>query len=374
MLLRLVPPLLILLFQFTFVDSDRLFQEGFFAFEDIPGNSGDPNTPFSTHTERATDGVTTTSAYTTTSPHFPIYTGSIANTSDRYLHYLRYAKSAEEQGIALIGAGDAEIETARLKFVKKNNYQSIPRPTKNFTVRAALRWNPSDFAIQVGETYEVAVYGNDTGYGDQFWNDGGIRVDAAGYSSYFDSVSNCYVSLGRCRPYLKKRRRLPEANWMSLACAIGEYVRPLANIEAGKEAEYRWMPLDESALIGTMFNVGKATTFRAVYSGQLICFANDAYNLYWNNYGSLQVTVTRVSWPPSSDAVYEPLTFPSCDSAQVVYVNKGENDGSNPSKVKCNPSSGGSGWKDEDIRRTSGTYGFAAPDSIYADLPPEALA
>ena len=28
--------------------------------------------------------------------------------------------------------------------------------------------------------------------------------------------------------------------------------------------------------------------FRANYTGQLICFANDAHTLYWNNYGQLK--------------------------------------------------------------------------------------
>jgi len=72
---------------------------------------------------------------------------------------------------------------------------------------------------------------------------------------------------------------------MSLACAIGEFVRPLVEIEPGKEQEYRWMPLDESALQETIFDVGQRFQFRSKYTGQLICFANDAHTLYWNNNG-----------------------------------------------------------------------------------------
>ncbi|RYH23049.1 hypothetical protein EON65_18325 [archaeon] len=110
--------------------------------------------------------------------------------------------------------------------------------------------------------------------------------------------------------------------------------------------------------------------FRAIYSGQLICFANDAYTLYWNNYGSLQVTVTRVSWPPADTKVYKDMLLPACDSAQVVYANYSGNGGQ---VVECNPNGGGSGWKLADILRTSGGYGSGAPDSIFYDLPEEAL-
>ena len=114
------------------------------------------------------------------------------------------------------------------------------------------------------------VFGSQSGYSDQLWYDGGIRVNSEGYSSYFDSISNCYVGMGRCRPHLKKKRRLPTANWMSLACAIGQFVRPIQEIQPGKESDYRWLPLDESTLIETIFNVGRTMVFRAVYTGQLV--------------------------------------------------------------------------------------------------------
>lgn len=71
-------------------------------------------------------------------------------------------------------------------------------------------------------------------------------MNSQGYSSYFDAVSNCYVGMGRCRPHLKKKRRLPLANRMSLACAIGQFVRPLVEVKPGSEEIARWMPLDES--------------------------------------------------------------------------------------------------------------------------------
>lgn len=203
----------------------------------------------------------------------------------------------------------------------------------------------------------MTVYGESTGLGSQFWNDGGIRVNANGYQSYYDAISNCNVALGSCRSWLKKRRQLPNSNWMSLGCGIGQFVRNVNAIQAGEEARTDWVPLDESQVQQTLFNVGLHTQFRADYSGQLICFANDAHTLYWNNGGYLEVTVTRVSWPPVNSIYYLPLELPSCDSAYAVYANYG--DGS----LQCNPNGGGSGWKANFVNATGTVkYGSGIPD------------
>jgi hypothetical protein len=360
--------------------ADLLIQEGFYDYEALPGrefSDTSPNYPFITNTNRFSDGVTSTSAFSTTSPRFPYYHGSTAVVENRFIHYSLYAENAASQGVAMIGAGDSEKETARVKFLQNHtdvDLNTLPPPTKTFTVYAAIKWNPSDFAIQEGEYYNITVFGNQTGYGSQMWNDGGIRVSAEGYSSYFDAVSNCYVALGRCRPHLKKQRRIPTGNWMALGCAIGEFVRPLTEVEPGRESSYRWMPIDESQLIPTLFNVGQHVSFRADYSGQLICFANDAHTTYWNNYGQIEVTVTRTSWPPllMNEVVYYDHLLPSCDSAQVVYVNKGNNTYST-GKIRCNPKGGGSGWSQKDIESSAGSYSSGAPKKDFADLPADAL-
>lgn len=356
--------------------SDTRYSEGFYDYDTLPGGANyphNPNTPFSTNIRRFSDGISSTGAYSSTSPRFPSYSGYEADVSDRYLHYVKYKESAAEQGVAMHGAGDEEKEQAKLKILQTPGYENLPAPSKTFTVYAAIKWNPSDFAIQEGEYYNITVYGNQTGFSEQFWYDGGLRVNAAGYSSYFDAISNCYVGMGRCRPHLKKTRRLSSANWMSLSCGIGEFVRALTEIQTGEEALYRWMPLDESALVPTLFDVGLSIHFRAIYSGQLICFANDAHTLYWNNQGQINVTVTRASWPPTANLTYEALLLPACDSAQVVYINHGNNTYSK-GKVKCNPKGGGSGWTEDAITSTSGSYGSGAPSSIFADLPAAALA
>lgn len=371
------------------VTADIFFQEGFYEQDTLPGGAsderGEANLPFSTDTNRYSDGITSTGAFSSGSPRNPSYEGSIANYTDRYTYYTEYKKNAAEQGVAIYGNdGDQVKEAARLEIVSKPNFQDLPRPNKTFTVYAAIKWNPTNFAIQEGETYNITVFGDQFGTSSQFWYDGGLRVNAEGYSSYFDTISNCFVGMGRCRSHLKKRRRIPKANWMSLACAIGEYVRPLVQVQPGEEASTRWLPLNEATLEPTLFSVGKSVHFQAPFTGQLICFANDAHTLYWNNRGSIQVTIERTSWPPlsSNSTIYEESLLPSCDSAQVVYVNKGNNTYTTgrvvngtfvAGTIKCNPKGGGSGWSEADVLAIGSTYGSGAPTSIFEDLSPIAL-
>ena len=227
-----------------------------------------------------------------------------------------------------------------------------PNPSTTFEVYAAMKWNPSNFAIQEGETYNISAQAiPGAPLESQTWTDGGIRVDADGYSAEYDSLSNCYVALGRCRGYLKMRRRLQTAKWMSLICAIGEFVRPVQEVLPGSEDETRFVPLDESQVQKTLFDVGLGVTdFPARYNGQLICMANDAHNLYWNNKGYIEVTVTRTSWPPpNSTIVYKALKKPACDSAFAVYKSY-KNNGN---WSECNPNGGGAGWSLEDVQRGS---------------------
>lgn len=68
--------------------------------------------------------------------------------------------------------------------------------------------------------------------------------------------------------------------------------------------------INDAALEGTLVPVGISLTFVAAATGELVCFANDAEGLYGNNRASLNVTVTRESWPPDD----------SVDEAYAAYV------------------------------------------------------
>lgn len=315
-----------------------------------------PNLPYSTDTNRISDGTSSTDAYDNVSPEFGTYTGSSLLPVDRHQFYLDYMRSAASQGIAGFNAADSLEEKARVTLMMEANYEYTPKPSKNFTVLAARKWNPSGFAIKVGEAYKIEVPG------EQFWTDGDIEVNADGYESHYDFISECYAAMGRCKSSLKKKRRF-SSRWMSLICGIGQYARPLGAVQPGNEAATYWLPIDESAVTDTTFYVGRAITFRAQHSGELICFANDALTTYWDNNGNVTVDAMRMSWPPSNNTYYEELYQPACDSANAVYANRGVNV-PNP-VVKCNPYGGGSGWTESQISNTiMNSYASGAPANL----------
>lgn len=292
----------------------------------MPGGPNDPrgipNLPFIVDSNRLTDGKTSTSPLSGSSPHFAEYTGQVANDSliERKEHYDAIAANAALQGTAAYGAGDMDRELAVIKAACGTeswdscvtsrcgttpfwecdpiNFDFLQyKPNVTFAVQAGEKWNPSSFQIQAGETYKIEVPGT------QYWLDGPLRIGPEGYSAYYDAVSQCYVALGRCRINLRRRRRMPAYNWMSLLCATGEYVQKLADVLP----EYiRYVPVQEAQLSSTTFFVGKELTFTAQNTGELVCFANDAFTQYFDNQGSLDVSVTRLSWPPklTEDTVY----------------------------------------------------------------------
>ena len=262
-----------------------------------------------------------------------------------------YMANAALQGIAGSDADGTAKEDAKFFIVGEANYTLLPRPAKYFNVNASEKWNPSGFAIQEGEVYQITVSDS------QYWTDGQIRVDADGYSSYFDPVADCFLAMGQCNSYLKKKRRFA-ANWMSLICGIGQFVRPSGEIQPGNEAATYWLPLDESSIFNTFILVGRSASFSASYTGELICFANDAHPNYWNNNGALEVLATRISWPPTNTSYYQNLYLPACDSASAVYANLGTNV-TNP-VLHCNPEGGGSGWTYHDTVRTADSFSSGA--------------
>uniref|UniRef100_A0A7S2D7Z9 Uncharacterized protein n=1 Tax=Florenciella parvula TaxID=236787 RepID=A0A7S2D7Z9_9STRA len=282
----------------------------------LPGHKGDqrglPNLPFTVDTNRQSDGISTVSPLTMTSPSLPYYTESaffdefgVTSVENRRTHFHLTQLSQEEQGIAERGAGDAARENAAYKRVMRGNLEYFPNAT--FGVHADTRWNPSAFAIQAEETYQVEVRGA------QDWIDGLIRTDADGYDAHYDAVSRCHVAAGRCRSYLKQPLRLKEGRWFQLICGVGNYVWKLQ--EAAAEAD-RFLRLMEDEFSDSVFAVGGNHTFRATHTGELVCFANDANGLYFNNAGALNVTVTRLSWPPlalNSNGTYDlKYVSPTC--------------------------------------------------------------
>jgi hypothetical protein len=68
---------------------------------------------------------------------------------------------------------------------------------------------------------------------------------------------------------LLRLRRAPREKWFALICAIDAAPR--------------------SRLL-----IGRSRTLRAASTGTLRCFANDTPGFYWNNAGSVELTVIRL--------------------------------------------------------------------------------
>ncbi|GMI57309.1 hypothetical protein ScalyP_jg1870 [Parmales sp. scaly parma] len=275
---------------------------------ELPGHINDirglPNLPFSVNSNRNSDGVSSVSPLSDTAPSFPVYKrdGTIDPTF-RKDHEISSSQNRLTQGTAVSGSGAFDVEFSRYRLLKSADWNDLappPNPTVAFEVNATLRWNPSNFAIQAGESYVIEVLG------EQKWGDlfGEIEIDTLGYSSHYDARKKCNIALGECRSYLRNTKRYKSSNWLSLICGVGDYVT-LIQETAHNE---RFMPLIEQEFVETLFYVGDKYVFTAnanmKQTGELVCFANDAEGLYYDNVGSLEVKVTRTSWPPTGD--FEP--------------------------------------------------------------------
>jgi hypothetical protein len=157
-----------------------------------------------------------------------------------------------------------------------------------FVVQAAEKWNPTNVMIVKGGKYSINVPERMQLDIEQRWNDTRISVDANGYTSHYDAISKCYVALGQCRSYLRHPRRVPKANWMKLICGIGNFFTQLRPVAHNLD---KYMRLREEEFGPTLFEVGNDLKFTARHTGELVCFANDAEGLYWNNKDNLTVTI-----------------------------------------------------------------------------------
>lgn len=113
-------------------------------------------------------------------------------------------------------------------------------------VYANKRWN--DTGIDVAQGTEVAIVAEGA------WIDGGIQVGPDGFE----------------RPWLnpvKWTRRCREAHWFELVAAAGRFDGPY-------------------------YRIGRSGGFSAKRAGRLYLFANDAWLMYWNNKGALEIEVS----------------------------------------------------------------------------------
>ncbi|KAG5176989.1 hypothetical protein JKP88DRAFT_334245 [Tribonema minus] len=167
-------------------------------------------------------------------------------------------------------------------------------PTTLFSVNAAARWNPSGFAVQAGETYTIDVLA-----GGQ-WSTGAVVTDADGISPQYDATQQCWTYNTTClthQNYDATRLPPPQGRLLQLVCGVGDMQSAPAAVAEGLD----WaMPLREEKFTDTLFAAGSYVEITPRFTGELVCFANDANDLYFDNNGTVTVNVTRLSWPPAT--------------------------------------------------------------------------
>ena len=90
---------------------------------------------------------------------------------------------------------------------------------------------------------------------------------------------NCWTDFFICtgvsgfdRPHLnrfRRMRRVPDAKWFALICTLDR-----------RKTEY--------------FVIGTGRVYQPPDDGELVCFANDVCCMYWNNWGSIRLRISRV--------------------------------------------------------------------------------
>lgn len=123
-------------------------------------------------------------------------------------------------------------------------------------IRARDRWNETGVMLVRGHRYRLKATGR--------WTDFFITCDANGFTS--DRAPR--LTRGKLKEY-EHRRRAPHENWFTL---LGAYGR------------------DDS----TLFRIGVERILDAERDGQLVCFANDVWKAYWNNWGEVELEVTEL--------------------------------------------------------------------------------
>lgn len=116
-------------------------------------------------------------------------------------------------------------------------------------VPARSRWHDTGLLLEVGCLYEYRAYGR--------WRDAHAEWGPEGHAG----ADGVYRFTG----WLKRAPGLP---WFSLLGAVDRDRR-------------------------TIFSIGAQAVVKAEVTGQLVCFANDVPFMYWNNYGSLSLTVVK---------------------------------------------------------------------------------
>jgi hypothetical protein len=123
--------------------------------------------------------------------------------------------------------------------------------TKTAVVLAKPHWNLTGIELVAAERYAMTAAGR--------WVDWFIPHGPEG-----DPSDRFYMKM------FEHLRRMKNENWFELIGAL-------------------------NSDIGTAFPIGSGCNYTAKVGGELTCFANDVEGFYFNNYGQVMLTVTRMA-------------------------------------------------------------------------------
>jgi len=120
-------------------------------------------------------------------------------------------------------------------------------------ILACRRWNETPFRVVEGHRYRFSATGE--------WKDWRTPSGATGYLD---------DRLKRFEPL----RRLPEARWFSLVGAVNR---------------------DRLTLFDIGHLIAEQQPWTAPETGTLYCFANDVWFMYWNNRGTVELSMEEIT-------------------------------------------------------------------------------
>jgi hypothetical protein len=161
--------------------------------------------------------------------------------------------------------------------------------SRTFDIFAIQHWNATGLYLEAGATYEFIASGEWIDYKDKFSPAGresfgfhsGDMVRYA--SSMLGSAENAFQKLTGRQADFWLTRRDEQAPWLAL----------MGFIASEHGADHNTLANGETYLIGEKVEITPQA------SGYLYCFANDAWQTYGNNRGSVSLKVTRMPQLPS---------------------------------------------------------------------------
>ncbi len=156
-------------------------------------------------------------------------------------------------------------------FDFNKNKQSV-----TFYINSSCKWYDTGLELKIGKKYIFTVSK------DVFWNDSDIKTNACGYKpSELKWYNPSRYALGLAD--LFNAKRFPEANWFEIIGCICDISNNCSKGDCFRMFNCNNPKYDENGNI--------TNTFTVLKKGKLFCYANDNNYFYWNNNGSITITI-----------------------------------------------------------------------------------